>query len=128
MGDLMGTRQVRPGDLVAVVLPHHRPDGTEQEGYRPAVVVGFPDVLGQPRFPLVLLAPVTTDRNQPWAVRSPYLYPRLPAATAGLLSPSVVLLDQLRSVDVRRVRKYLGTLPAEHFGRICAGLTTMIGG
>ena len=54
-------------DVVTAKFPSQNPSGREQEGYRPAIVVGIPSRLGKMRFPLVLVAPMTTDRGQEWA-------------------------------------------------------------
>lgn len=91
------------GDVVAANFPKHSPRGHEQEGYRPAIVVGFPSLIGIPRFSSVIVIPLTTDRGQAWAIASPDLYPRFPAGVAGLRKPSIALLDQLRVVDVNRI-------------------------
>jgi mRNA interferase MazF len=40
----------------------------------------------------------------------------------GLPQPSIVLLDQLRSIDPRRVLAYLGTLTPEQYIPIQSGL------
>jgi mRNA interferase MazF len=72
----------------------------EQQGYRPAIVVAVPDLLDIPRFPLIVVIPLTTDRGQKWATASSNLYPRFSAGVAGLRSPSVALLDQVRALDV----------------------------
>ncbi len=91
-------------------FPEHAPGGHEQEGLRPAVVVGLPTQVGRPRFPVLLLAPLTTFRKQDWVSAAPNLYPVLPSGTAGLPSQSVVLLDQTRALDVARLRRWLGQL------------------
>ncbi|MGQ9553222.1 MAG: type II toxin-antitoxin system PemK/MazF family toxin [Anaerolineae bacterium] len=44
----------------------------------------------------------------------------------GLPRHSVALLDQVRAADVRRVEGYLGTLSAEDYERIRAGLRQML--
>lgn len=114
------------GDVVTVLFPVHDPAGHEQQGYRPAVVVGVPAVLGEPRFPVLLLAPVTTDRGQEWAKSSPALYPRFAQGTAGLGSPSLCLLDQVRAVSVERLRVYRGTLSANEYEPIREGLKRIL--
>lgn len=121
-------RRLAPGDIVLARFPEHRPPGHEQHGLRPALVVGLPDLLGQPRFPVVLAAPLTTDRRQAWASRSSRLYPRLPAGTGGLPADSLALLDQTRSLDWERVAGYLGTLPSEAYRPIRDGLRDMLAG
>lgn len=70
------------------------------------------------RFPVLLVAPLTTDRGQPWVLAAPDLYPRLLRGTAGLPSDSIVLLDQARSIDAERVRRSLGALDAKVFAPI----------
>ncbi|MEY2856825.1 MAG: hypothetical protein RLZZ74_1137, partial [Cyanobacteriota bacterium] len=40
--------------------------------------------------------------NQSWADNSPNLYPIFSAGIAGLKSPSIALLDQVRAIDGRR--------------------------
>lgn len=88
-------RIVSVGDIVSADFPEHNPQGHEQEGLRPAVVVGVPHGLGTSRFPTLLLAPLTSDRREArrWAEKSPALYPRLSKGTANLRSDSICLLD-----------------------------------
>jgi mRNA interferase MazF len=61
------------GDVVIARFPTQNPRGREQEGIRPALVIGVPQKLGIPRFPLIIVAPMTSDRNQIWAAASPTL-------------------------------------------------------
>jgi mRNA interferase MazF len=42
----MTNRSLQFGDIVTVRFPTQNPQGREQEGYRPAIVVGFPNRLG----------------------------------------------------------------------------------
>jgi hypothetical protein len=51
------------GDILLVMLPTHAPAGHEQEGVRPAVVVGLPERAGQPRFSTLLVIPLTTQEG-----------------------------------------------------------------
>lgn len=120
-------RRLEIGDVVSALFPIHRPDGHEQEGYRPAVIVGLPERLGTPRFGGPLLAPMTSDRGQDWAERSPALYPRYAAGTAGLRSPSICLLDQTRALGSERVRRYRGRLGEDQYRAIYDGLRKMLG-
>ena len=115
------------GDVVFALFPGHDPAGHEQEGYRPAVVVGLPERLGAPRFGVLLCVPMTTDKGQAWAERASGLYPRYPAGTGGLRSPSICLLDQTRSLGVERVSRYRGTLSDEDYEPIRVGLGRMLG-
>ena len=91
-------------------FPQHLPGGHEQEGLRPAVVVGLPGSVGTSRFPVVFLMPLTSHKGQAWAKSAPALYPLLGAGTAGLPNDSVALTDQTRPLDTSRLARYLGTL------------------
>ena len=119
----MSERKVGPGGVLLVALPAQEPGGREQEGLRPAVVVGTPE---SPRFPVSIVVPLTT-RGGSWAERSPVLYPKLLAGSGGLQRDSVVLLDQVRSLDIGRVRGYLGSLETDEFHPIQSGLRRMFG-
>ncbi|MBM3266861.1 MAG: type II toxin-antitoxin system PemK/MazF family toxin [Candidatus Sericytochromatia bacterium] len=103
----MPGRDLAPGDVVMIGFPRHDPRGHEQEGLRPAVVVGIPPL--PMRFPLVWVVPLTSQTGQ-WQEANPGLYPLLPAGSAGLMKDSVALGDNLRAVDRARVGAYIGTL------------------
>ena len=118
----MTTRTLKIGDIVTARFPEQKPQGREQEGYRPAIVVGFPNLLGTLRFPVILVVPMTTYRNQSWVDNSPNLYPVFAAGIAGLKSPSIALLDQIRAIDARRIVNYRGSLTAEQYQIIENGL------
>lgn len=106
----MTNRILQVGDVITVKFPSQIPQGREQEGFRPAIVVGLPSRLGKLRFPLVFVVPMTTDRGQDWVRNSPDLYVQFSAGVAGLKSPSIALLDQVRAIDVSRVVAYRGSL------------------
>jgi mRNA interferase MazF len=111
----MNLRAPRPGDLLLAAFPEHDPHGHEQEGVRPALVLAVPRGA---RFQVILASPLTTDRSQPWAAAAPALYPRLPEGTGGLPADSILLLDQTRSLDATRVRRFLGSLDPVALGEV----------
>lgn len=114
---------IAPGDVILVRLLSHVPGGREQEGVRPAVVISVPP---EPvRYPLVIAVPLTSQSGL-WAQRHPEIYPSLAAGEAGLSRRSVVLLDQIRGVDARRVVGYLGSLDEHDLERIRAGLRLIL--
>ncbi len=121
------TRALQFDDVIIARFPEQNPQGREQEGVRPAIVVGFPAQLGVLQFDVVIVVPLTTNRNQDWAIASPQLYPVFPSGVTGLRSSSVVLLDQVRAIDVRRMINYRGSLTADQFAPILNGLQQMIG-
>lgn len=122
------SRDLVPGDVVLAFFPRHEPPGHEQEGPRPAIVVGIPDTLGHPRFPTVFLVPLTTDHGQEWAALSPALYPRLSAGTASLPRDSLALLDQARALTLARVISRIGALPLASLRPIQDSLHRMLAG
>lgn len=120
------TRRLNHGDIVVARFPEHVPPGHEQHGARPGIVTGLPEILGRPRFPVILLTPLTTDRGQIWVLQSPRLYPRLPAGTGGLPNDSIVLLDQTRAIGLERVVGYMGSLSKEMYQTIQDRLIQLI--
>lgn len=54
----MRARAAVPGDVLLIALPSHDPKGHEQEGLRPAIVVGIPR--GPVRYPVVIVVPLTS--------------------------------------------------------------------
>ena len=88
---------------------------------RGAVVVVEPDpvigherrgmaVAGDPRFPLVCVVPVTGTPGE------------------GLLYPAAfALIDQLRSIDKRRIRRVFGELAPREVAAVDEGLTVFLG-
>lgn len=119
--------RMRIGTIVTALFPEHRPGAHEQEGYRPAVVVGLPILAGQPRFDSAIVAPFTSDHGQDWAERSPQLYPRFPVGIAGLRSPSICLLDQVRALSMERMHRIRGWLNEAEYAPIRAGLRLLLG-
>ena len=122
----MRRRPVQPGDLLTVALPRHVPPGHEQHGPRPVIVIGLPERLGTPRFPMLLVVPITTQIGS-WAQDNPNLYPSLQAGEGGLSQPSVALLDQLRGIDRSRVGGFIGSRSEEAFAPIRDGIRRMFG-
>lgn len=110
--------------MLIVNFPHHLPPGHEQEGNRPAVVIALPTRLGTSRYPMVLLAPITSAQGA-WLKAAPQLYPALNKGAANLNRASAVLLDHMRGVDVRRIVKRIGNLSAQDFKPIQQSLAIL---
>lgn len=122
----MKASPLRRGDVLIVAFPEHLPAGREQEGQRPAVVVGLPSDLGTPRYPMVVVAPVTSSIGD-WTRKSPALYPVLPPRAGNLSRNSAVLLDHLRGVDLSRIRKRIGALSEAEYAPLHQGLQALLG-
>jgi mRNA interferase MazF len=120
-------RDLEIRDVVLVRLPRHSPRGYEQEGLRPGVIVGVPRIAGEPRFPVLLLAPFTTDRGYQWSYQSPELYPRLESGAGHLSTKSICLLDQTRAIDLSRVVRRWGRSSADEFAPIQNGIQMILG-
>ncbi len=54
------------------------------------------------------------------------LVPTIRPGAGGLPRQSIVLLDQIRSVDARRIGGYLGCLPSQDFSPIASGIRGLI--
>ena len=121
------TPKLTPGAVFVADFPEHDPSGHEQEGPRPAILVGLPTRAERPRFPVLMLAPVTTFRAQSWVMVAPELYPVLRAGAGGLRVDSVALLDQTRALDASRVSRYLGQLTPEEYTPVQGAMRLIFG-
>jgi mRNA interferase MazF len=110
---------VNRGTVVLVSLDSTR--GHEQRGARPCVVVTNPAVSSDQRFPMLAVVPLTGTPGEG------ALYPSLLPGLSGLRQPSWALIDQLRSVDKRRVIKLFGEVSAEELAEIDDGLRLFLG-
>lgn len=95
--------------------------GNEQRGVRPCVVISDPEVIGHQRYPLVAVVPVTGTPGEG------ALYPQLDPGRSGLTRTSFALVDHVRSVDKRRVRRLFGRVTAEELTTIEQGLALFLG-
>jgi len=111
--------RIERGTLVVVELDPAV--GHEQRGMRPCVVVSDPDVISNQRFQLVCVVPVTGTPGEGM------LYPPLAPGQSGLAKTSYALIDHLRSIDKRRVRRVFGELEREELAAIDEGLAMFLG-
>ena len=95
--------------------------GHEQRGTRPCVIVSDPDVTSDQRFPLVAVVPLSATAGEG------ALYPQLEPGRSGLRKTSFALIDQVRSVDKRRVQSVFGRLSKEEMESIDEGLSLFLG-
>ena len=76
--------------------------GSEQGGERPVVILQ--NNKGNQHSPTVIVAPLTTQK----------IKPRLPThvmvSSSGLRSSSLVLLEQIRTIDKQRMRNHIGAV------------------
>ena len=95
--------------------------GSEQEGYRPVVIIQ--NNKGNRHSPTVIVAAISSKVG---------VKPKLPThyfinAENGLDLPSIVLMEQIRTLDKRRLTKYIGRLGKEHIRGMNHALAVSIG-
>jgi mRNA interferase MazF len=95
--------------------------GHEQKGSRPCVVVSDPDVTSEQRYPLLGVVPISGVSGEG------ALYPHLAPGRSGLVKPSFALVDQVRSIDKRRVTRAFGRVASEELEAIDSGLSLFLG-
>ncbi|WP_413697862.1 type II toxin-antitoxin system PemK/MazF family toxin [Ruminococcus champanellensis] len=82
--------------------------GSEQEGYRPVVIIQ--NNVGNKHSPTVIIAFITSKTG----VKAKLLTHYYIDAEDGLELLSIVLLEQLRTVDKRRLGDFIGHLSEKH--------------
>jgi mRNA interferase MazF len=112
---------VRLGRGTVVLLALDPTVGQEQRGVRPCIVLSDPDVIADQRFPLVAVVPVTGTAGEG------ALYPMLRPGRSGLARTSYALIDRLRSVDKRRIRRVFGVVSTSEVGALDEGLALFLG-
>ncbi len=95
--------------------------GHEQRGLRPCVAVSDPAVNADQRFPLIAVVPITGTAGVG------ALYPGLSPGASGLARPSCALVDHLRSIDKRRIRRMFGKVSPAELADIDRGLELFLG-
>ena len=95
--------------------------GREQRGVRPCIAVSDPSVNADQRFPLIAVVPVTGTAGVG------ALYPVLAPGTSGLTKSSFALIDQIRSIDKRRIRRTFGQVSPAELASIDQGIELFLG-
>ena len=95
--------------------------GSEQGGVRPVVILQ--NDIGNKHSTTVIVAAVTTRAKKP---RLP-VHVTITAQESGLKYDSVVLLEQLRTLEKSRLSKYLGCLGQDAMRRIDRALALSLG-
>ncbi len=94
--------------------------GTETGKTRPVLIIQS-NLLNQASHPSTLICPLTTRLS-----KSTLLRVSLPAQTAGLISASDIMIDQLRAIDNKRLVNYVGSLPSDYHSRIKENLKIVL--
>jgi mRNA interferase MazF len=107
------------GTVVLVVLDPTV--GHEQRGQRPCIAVSDPAVNADQRFPLIAVVPVTGTPGEG------ALYPELSPGASGLTKASYALIDHVRSIDKRRIRRVFGRVADDELAAIDQGPELFLG-
>ena len=95
--------------------------GSEQGGIRPVLIVQ--NDVGNKFSPTVIAAAITSHRyktNLPTHIR-------VNADGCGLAKDSIVLLEQVRTLDKKRLKEKMGTLDGDDMGRVNRALSVSLG-
>ena len=95
--------------------------GSEQGGTRPVLIVQ--NDTGNRHSPTVIAAAITSQLGK---ARLP-THIRVPGREAGLTKDSVVLLEQIRTLDKRRLREHMGRLSDEQMSRVNEAIAVSFG-
>ena len=95
--------------------------GSEQGGVRPVLVVQ--NDIGNKYSPTIIAAAVTSKINK---AKLP-THIELPCANYGLAKDSVILLEQIRTLDKRRLKERIGELPAKTMRDVDSALLISLG-
>ena len=95
--------------------------GSEQGGVRPVLIVQ--NDVGNKYSPTVIAAAIT---SQQFKTKLP-THICVDAAVCGLSKDSVVLLEQIRTLDKQRLREKMGNLPDADMTRINDALSVSMG-
>ena len=95
--------------------------GSEQGGVRPVLIVQ--NDVGNRFSPTVIAAAITSQRDK----NNLPTHIELNASTCGLAKDSIVLLEQVRTIDKRRLKEKMGSLPDNDMGRINEALSVSFG-
>jgi mRNA interferase MazF len=101
------------GSILEIRLPEHRPRAHEQEGLRPCMLVLDPSKLQKVPFPQLWVAPITSTMLPEGENRI-----RLEDGDGGLALGGTLLLDQMRAVDLSRLRSRHGQLSGAKLERV----------
>jgi mRNA interferase MazF len=111
--------QVRKGDIYFADLSPVV--GSEQGGVRPVLVVQ--NDVGNRFSPTIIVAAVTSQTNK---AKLP-THVQISAEGNGLNRDSVVLLEQLRTIDKKRLREHIGTVGTNVIGVVDEALSVSLG-
>jgi len=95
--------------------------GSEQGGLRPVLIVQ--NDIGNKYSPTVIAAAITSQKFK----NSLPTHIQVNADGCGLAKDSIVLLEQVRTLDKRRLKEHMGNLNEKEMRRVNQGLSVSLG-
>ena len=95
--------------------------GSEQGGVRPVLIVQ--NDIGNKHSPTVIAAAITSQKEK----NKLPTHISLSAASCGLAKDSVVLLEQVRTLDKRRLKERMGELDSDSMSQVNNALSVSFG-
>ena len=95
--------------------------GSEQGGTRPVLIVQ--NDTGNRHSPTVIAAAITSQLGK---ARLP-THITVPGRESGLAKDSVILLEQIRTLDKRRLREHMGRLSEEQMSKVDNAIAVSFG-
>jgi mRNA interferase MazF len=95
--------------------------GSEQGGIRPVLIIQ--NDVGNKYSPTVIAAAITSQKDK---TKLP-THIQVNATGCGLAKDSIVLLEQVRTIDKRRLKEKMGTLDVSAMDRVNKALTVSFG-
>ena len=111
--------EVGRGDIFLVDL--NPVVGTEQAGIRPALVIQVDKA--NAASPHTIIIPFTTRIKE---VRLPS-HVKIPAGVGGLAEESILLCEQMRVIDKRRLVRKIGSVGEEHLRKVGTVVKVILG-
>lgn len=95
--------------------------GSEQKGYRPVLIIQ--NNVGNKHSPTVIIAAITSRVGVKAKLPTHYFV----NTESGLGAPSIVLLEQIRTIDKKRLDSYIGHLSDTHIVNINNAICISLG-
>jgi mRNA interferase MazF len=95
--------------------------GSEQGGTRPVLIVQ--NDTGNRHSPTVIAAAITSQTGK---ARLP-THISIPGGSVGLSKDSIILLEQIRTIDKRRLKEHMGRLDDQHMALVNDAIVVSFG-
>ena len=94
--------------------------GSEQDGFRPVVILQ--NDIGNKYSPTVIVAPLTSNLHP-----DKHLVTHVPVRMLGLPCFSIILLEQIRTIDKSRIGRFIGALDKRTLQQVDQSLMCSLG-